>query len=65
MKADCPSLADEIAEPRQDVNVKVAPFTLREKSLVQTPSPSVKLVDDLKNVVKTGGLYPKVPDETF
>ena len=51
MKADCPSLADEIAEPRQDVNVKVAPFTLGEKSLVQTPSPSVKLVDDLKKTL--------------
>ena len=61
MKADCPSLADEIAEPRQDVNVKVAPFTLGEKSLVQTPSPSVKLVDDLKKRCENGWPVPQGP----
>ena len=28
-----PSLADEIAEPRPDMNIKVAAFTVREKSI--------------------------------
>ena len=32
MKADFPSLADEIAEPRPDVNIEVAAFTVSEKS---------------------------------
>ena len=31
-KTDFPSLADEIAEPRQDMNIKVAAFTVSEKS---------------------------------
>ena len=31
MKPDFPSLADEIAEPRPDVNIKVAAFTVSEK----------------------------------
>ena len=30
---DFPSLADEIAEPRPDVNIKVAAFTVSEKSI--------------------------------
>ena len=29
---DFPSLADEIAEPHPDMNIKVAPFTVSEKS---------------------------------
>ena len=32
MKPDFPSLADEIAEPRPDMNIKVAAFTVSEKS---------------------------------
>ena len=32
-KPDFPSLADEIAEPRPDMNIKVAAFTLSEKSI--------------------------------
>ena len=31
-KNDFPSLADEIAEPRPDMNIKVAAFTVSEKS---------------------------------
>ena len=31
-KSDFPSLADEIAEPHPDMNIKVAAFTVREKS---------------------------------
>ena len=31
-KSDFPSLADEIAEPRQDMTIKVAAFTVSEKS---------------------------------
>ena len=31
-KTDFPSLADEIAEPRPDMNIKVAAFTVSEKS---------------------------------
>ena len=30
---DFPSLADEIAEPRPDMNIKVVAFTVREKSI--------------------------------
>ena len=30
---DFPSLADEIAEPRPDMNIKVAAFTVSEKSI--------------------------------
>ena len=30
---DFPCLADEIAEPRPDMNIKVAAFTLSEKSI--------------------------------
>ena len=33
-KPDFPSLADEIAEPRPDMNIKVAAFTVSEKSKV-------------------------------
>ena len=33
LKPDFPSLADEIAEPRPDVNIKVAAFTVSEKSI--------------------------------
>ena len=32
MKPDFPSLADEIAEPHPDMNIKVADFTVSEKS---------------------------------
>ena len=32
-KPDYPSLADEIAEPRQDMNIKVAAFTVSETSI--------------------------------
>ena len=32
MKPDSPSLADEIAEPRPDMNIKFAAFTVSEKS---------------------------------
>ena len=31
-KTDFPYLADEIAEPRPDMNIKVAAFTVSEKS---------------------------------
>ena len=31
MKPDFPSLADEIAEPHPDMNIKVTPFTVSEK----------------------------------
>ena len=30
---DFPSLADEIAEPRPDMNIKVAAFTVSEQSI--------------------------------
>ena len=30
---DFPCLADEIAEPRPDMNIKVAAFTVSEKSI--------------------------------
>ena len=32
MKPDFPSLADEIVEPRPDMTIKVAYFTVSEKS---------------------------------
>ena len=32
IEPDFPSLADEIAEPRPDMNIKVASFTVSEKS---------------------------------
>ena len=32
LKPDFPSLADEIAEPHPDMNIKVAAFTVSEKS---------------------------------
>ena len=32
IKPDFPSLADEIAEPHLDMNIKVAAFTISEKS---------------------------------
>ena len=32
-KPDFPCLADEIAEPRPDMNIKVAAFTVSEKSV--------------------------------
>ena len=32
IKPDYPSLADEIAEPHPDMNIKVAAFTVIEKS---------------------------------
>ena len=33
IELDFPSLADEIAEPRPDMNIKVAAFTVSEKSI--------------------------------
>ena len=33
IKPDFPSLGDEIAEPRPDINIKVAAFTVSEKSI--------------------------------
>ena len=36
IKPDFPSLADEIVEPRPDMNIKVAAFTVSEKS-INTP----------------------------
>ena len=33
IKPDFPSLADEIAEPRPDINIKVAAFTVSDKSI--------------------------------
>ena len=33
IKPDFPALADEIAEPRPDMNIKVAAFTVSEKSI--------------------------------
>ena len=33
IKPDFPSFADEIAEPRPDMNIKVAAFTVSEKSI--------------------------------
>ena len=32
MKPDFPHIADELAEPRPDMNIKVAAFTVSEKS---------------------------------
>ena len=33
IEPDFPSLADETAEPRPDMNIKVAAFTVSEKSI--------------------------------
>ena len=33
IKPDFPSLADEIADPRPDMNIKVAAFTVSKKSI--------------------------------
>ena len=33
IRPDFPSLADEIAEPRPDMNIKIASFTVSEKSI--------------------------------
>ena len=33
IQPDFPSIADEIAEPRPDTNIKVAAFTVSEKSI--------------------------------
>ena len=38
IKPDFPSLADEIAEQHPDMNIKVAAFTVSEKSIVGTQS---------------------------
>ena len=37
IKPDIPSLADEIAEPHPDMNIKVAAFTVSEKSSNTNP----------------------------
>ena len=42
MKPDFPSLTDEIAEPHPDMNIKVAAFTVSEKSSNTTVT--VKLI---------------------
>ena len=34
IKPDFPSLADEIAEPRPDMNIKVTAFTVSEKTSI-------------------------------
>ena len=34
IQPDFPSLADEIAEPHLDMNIKVAAFTVSEKSII-------------------------------
>ena len=38
-KPDCPSSADEIAEPRPDMNIKVAAFTVSENPFIPVPTP--------------------------
>ena len=39
---DFPSLADEIAQPRPDMNIKVATFTVSEKSIYMIHVPGKK-----------------------
>ena len=36
LKPDFPSSADELAEPRPDMNIKVAAFTVSEKSIYKS-----------------------------
>ena len=47
MKPDFPSLADEIAEPRPDMNIKVAAFTVSEKS----SNTKISITEDIGNTV--------------
>ena len=49
MKPDFPYLADELAEPRPDMNIKVAAFTVSEKS----SNTLVKLFHFKRHVVGT------------
>ena len=49
IKPDFPSLADEIAEPHPDMNIKVAAFTVSEKSS-NTDLKSQELSFDLNNI---------------
>ena len=44
IKPDFPSLADEIAEPHPDMNIKVAAFTVSEKSSNNMNIYSVSLI---------------------
>ena len=43
LEPDFPSLADEIAEPRPDMNIKVAAFTVSEKSINTFYAPAMRV----------------------
>ena len=48
LEPDFPCLADEIAEPRPDMNINFAAFTVSEKSINNLSSPSLPLQLQLK-----------------
>ena len=49
IESDFPSLGDEIAEPRQDMIIKVAAFTVSEKSI----NTKVIITTNDKSLIKT------------
>ena len=49
-KPDFPCLADEIAEPRPDMNIKVAALTVREKSINTTVELTTNKPFELRSV---------------
>ena len=49
IKPDSPSLADEIAVPRPDMNIKVAAFTVSEKSINIKIKNQTKIKIHIKN----------------
>ena len=70
IKPDFPSLADEIAEPHPDMNIKVAAFTVREKSrntmlhvclfmAYILPDNSLKTLLNILNNIWTTGKFPE------
>ena len=47
MKPDFPSLVDEIAEPRPDMNIKITVFTASEKSIIISVSKMLAIFQHL------------------
>ena len=57
MKADFPSLADEIAEPHPNMNIKVAAFTVSEKSSNTSPTATLRQRQHAKRDTMTQLFY--------
>ena len=54
LKPDFSSLADEIAEPRPDMNIEVTAFTVGEKSINSSFSIKYIIVLNLNEVLRIG-----------